>query len=147
MHSPTYPVKFCDRSWFVTRATLGAGLMLALAANLTAGAATIVAENYHLTLSAKHPVLSRIRTSEHIVTRTLCASGRDEQGVSRADRGNPLTGPFFIEGAEPGDAVVIHIKKLRLSRNWGFSSSRLGLFALTPETIAAMHPMYAIQYK
>ncbi len=36
---------------------------------------------------------------------------------------NPQTGPFFIEGAEPGDTVAIRIEKLEPARDHGISSS------------------------
>jgi acetamidase/formamidase len=32
---------------------------------------------------------------------------------------NPLTGPFFIDGAEPGDTLVIHILDLQVTSNQG----------------------------
>jgi amidase len=49
--------------------------------------------------------------------------------------GNALTGPFFVEGAEPGDAVLLHLRKVRMNRNWGQSTYRLGLFSLTPDAV------------
>src|SRR5262245_21836397 len=32
---------------------------------------------------------------------------------------NPLTGPFFIDGAEPGDTLVIHVLDLKVDGNQG----------------------------
>jgi len=43
---------------------------------------------------------------------------------------NPQTGPFYIEGAEPGDTVVIHINKLEPARDHGISSFFPGFGAL-----------------
>ena len=43
----------------------------------------------------------------------------DDRGQSRATGGNPLTGPFYIDNAEPGDAILVHLRKVRLNRNWG----------------------------
>ncbi len=43
---------------------------------------------------------------------------------------NPQTGPFFIEGAEPGDTLVIRIEKLEPARDHGISSSFPGFGAL-----------------
>lgn len=140
-------MKHIPRSAFIPFAAVAAVFLSTVAHDLRGAGEPVVAETYHRTLSAKHPVLKRIRPSEVIMTRTVCASGRDEKGVQHSENGNPLTGPFFVEGAEPGDAILVHFKKMRISRNWGFSSSRLGLFALTPETIASLHPMYAAPYK
>ena len=43
---------------------------------------------------------------------------------------NPQTGPFYIEGAEPGDTVAIHINKLDPARDHGISSFFPGFGAL-----------------
>jgi amidase len=43
---------------------------------------------------------------------------------------NPQTGPFFIEGAEPGDTLAVHIEKLEPARDWAVSSSFPGFGAL-----------------
>jgi acetamidase/formamidase len=43
---------------------------------------------------------------------------------------NPQTGPFFVEGAEPGDTLAIHIEKLEPARDYGISSSFPGFGAL-----------------
>src|SRR5438309_81748 len=100
----------------------------------------VVATTYHHTFSRAHPVLKHIRRGETVVTRTIDAAGLDENGEAKAERGNPLTGPFSIEGAEPGDALAIHIKKLRFNRDWGYTLYRLGLFALTPEAVEHIYP-------
>lgn len=36
---------------------------------------------------------------------------------------NPQTGPFYVEGAEPGDTLAIHIADLRPARNRGASTT------------------------
>jgi len=43
---------------------------------------------------------------------------------------NPQTGPFYIEGAEPGDTLAIHINKLEPARDHGISSFFPGFGAL-----------------
>ncbi|OFJ50530.1 acetamidase/formamidase family protein [Mycolicibacterium grossiae] len=35
---------------------------------------------------------------------------------------NPQTGPFWIEGAEPGDTLAVHLVDLTPARTWGASS-------------------------
>jgi acetamidase/formamidase len=35
---------------------------------------------------------------------------------------NPQTGPFYVEGAEPGDTLALHIVDLTPARDWGASS-------------------------
>ena len=36
---------------------------------------------------------------------------------------NPQSGPFYIEGAQPGDTLAIHIADLKPARNYGVSST------------------------
>src|SRR5882762_2509846 len=43
---------------------------------------------------------------------------------------NPQTGPFYIDGAEPGDTIVIRINKLEPARDHGISSLFPGFGAL-----------------
>ena len=104
----------------------------------------IVAETYHNTFSRAHSVLARIKPGEVVATKTLDASGRDENGTVKARPPNPLTGPFFVEGAEPGDALIVRFGKIAMNRNWGWSSYRLGLYSLTPESIEGI---YSNRYK
>src|ERR1700680_2518737 len=42
---------------------------------------------------------------------------------------NPLTGPFFIEGAEPGDTLVVHILDLQVDSNQGVGAFSPGFGA------------------
>jgi len=53
---------------------------------------------------------------------------------------NPLTGPFYIEGAEAGDALMVKLRKVRLNRNWGYTAYRLGLFSLTADYVETIYP-------
>ncbi|HEX7462546.1 MAG TPA: acetamidase/formamidase family protein, partial [Dermatophilaceae bacterium] len=36
---------------------------------------------------------------------------------------NPQTGPFYVEGAEPGDTLAIHVAGLTPARSWGASAT------------------------
>jgi acetamidase/formamidase len=36
---------------------------------------------------------------------------------------NPQTGPFYVEGAEPGDALALHFVGLEPARDWGASAA------------------------
>ncbi len=44
---------------------------------------------------------------------------------------NPQTGPFFVEGAEPGDALALHIVDLTPARDWAASTTIPFFGALT----------------
>jgi acetamidase/formamidase len=96
------------------------------------------------TLDHRHPVVKRIKPGDVVVTKTLDASGYDDHDVPRAATGNPMVGPFYVEGAEPGDALVVHFRRIRLNRTTGWSYYRLGTFALLPD---AVEKLYANSYK
>jgi acetamidase/formamidase len=87
----------------------------------------------------------RIKPNTRIVTWTEdCFDGAVKTAadlpskVMPAGHDNPQTGPFFIEGAEPGDTVAIHILKLEPSRSYGVSSFGPGFGALVGTDQTAM---------
>jgi len=53
---------------------------------------------------------------------------------------NPQTGPFYVEGAEPGDTLAIHFVSIEPSRDWG-SSCLVPLFGALSSThqTASLH--------
>jgi len=124
------------------RTAFAASLALAGACGLqSSDTHRVVAATYYRTFDARHPVLLRIKPGVVVETKTVDSSGRDLKGEQRhPESGNPLTGPFFVEGAQPGDALAVRFRKIRMNRNWGYSSQRLGLFALTPNAIEKLYP-------
>jgi len=125
----------------VPRVLVIAMLLVAVVAPFpSAQSREILPQTYYNTFSHANAVLARIRPNEVIATKTLDASGRDDKGMVRAGPPNPLTGPFYIEGAEPGDAIAVRFTRMRMNRNWGFTNYRLGLYALTPESIEGLYP-------
>jgi len=83
--------------------------------------------------------LKRIQPNTRIVTWTEdCFDGavktqRDlPSKVMAPGHDNPQTGPFFIEGAEQGDTVAVHIIKLEPARPYAVSSCGPGFGALVP---------------
>jgi acetamidase/formamidase len=54
---------------------------------------------------------------------------------------NPQTGPFYVDGAEPGDTLAIRIEKLEPARDYGISSSFPGFGAMNAtDRTALLHP-------
>jgi acetamidase/formamidase len=45
---------------------------------------------------------------------------------------NPQTGPFFVEGAEPGDTLAIHFLSITPANDWGVSTTVPLFGSLTP---------------
>ncbi len=80
--------------------------------------------SYHNTLGAHEPVL-QIADGDTVVTTTVDAYGNDEHERPVASRGNPQTGPFYIDGAEPGDTLVMHLDRLSPNRQFGYSTASL----------------------
>jgi len=123
----------------MSRVTLSLSLLLPAA--LAAQTKALVPTVYYRTFSHTNPVFQRIRAGETVATQTVDSSGRDLHGeVRHPEPGNPLTGPFFIEGAEPGDAIRVQLRKVRLNRNWGYTGYRLLLDALEPAAIEGLYP-------
>ena len=73
--------------------------------------------------SATAPVLT-IKPGDTIHTWTVDCDGFDSLGhkLSDGDAVNPLTGPFYVEGAQPGDMLKVTLVNLQFSRNTAFSS-------------------------
>jgi amidase len=120
-------------------------LALLMPAALAAATVRVIPTRYYRTFAHTHPVLQHIRPGDVVSTQTVDSSGRDFKGDLRhPEPGNPLTGPFFVEGAAPGDAILVRLRKVRLNRNWGYSGYRLGLYALEP---AAIEGLFSDKYK
>ena len=89
------------------------------------------------------PTRSRIRRrcaikpGDRVVTKTIDAGGVDWNGKTVASGGNPETGPFFIEGAEPGDMIVVSIEKLETNRAIGVFQQPAGALYRRSGAIAA----------
>jgi amidase len=78
------------------------------------------AEFYNQFSAEIEPALT-IWPGETIHTRTLDSGGMDEHGKTKALYGNPQTGPFYVGGAERGDVLAVHVKRLRLNRDYAES--------------------------
>src|SRR3954453_8761405 len=69
--------------------------------------------------SRHHPPRLRVEPGETVLVESEDAlSGQIRTNADRRDRSripysNPLTGPIFVEGAEPGDALAVEIREIR----------------------------------
>jgi len=80
---------------------------------------------FYRQFSALNEPVLRIAPGDTVHTTTVDAGGTDEKGVKRVLGGNPQTGPFYVEGAEPGDTLVVHLDRLKLNRDWAMSDDDL----------------------
>jgi amidase len=85
----------------------------------------------HFFSDAVAPVL-HLNPGDTVKTWSVDAGGTDPKGVRRTSGGNPLTGPFYIEGTLPGDTLVVHLTRLRLNRDTAISSPLIVNSALNP---------------
>jgi acetamidase/formamidase len=94
---------------------------------------TFVPKQYYRLFSGAVEPVMRIRPGDTLKTTTVDAGGSDAEGKARSLGGNPQTGPFFVEGALPGDTLVVKINRLKLNRDYAISADRIAPQALTSE--------------
>src|SRR5205085_6735853 len=78
------------------------------------------------------PPVLHINPGDTIVTSTVDAGGRDAKGIRRSMGGNPETGPFYVDGAMPGDTLSIKFQRIRLNRDSAGSGDRIVPSAVDP---------------
>jgi amidase len=93
--------------------------------------------HYHLTLGRHEPVL-RIAPGDTVVTTTIDAGGGDARGEQVSHGPNPQTGPFYIEGAERGDTLIVHFDRLAPNRKTGYARPMLSPNVVEPEVAATL---------
>ena len=102
-------------------------------------------KTWFFTYCHAHPPQLRIKPGDTVVTTTRDAandalSTEDKTLFPKAslDAVNPQTGPFFIEGAERGDTLVVRLEQVTPNRDWGWGASIPFFGALAPEYKTAM---------
>ncbi|MGH2458866.1 MAG: acetamidase/formamidase family protein [Chloroflexota bacterium] len=80
--------------------------------------------SYHIAMGTYPPVL-QIADGDTVQTMTVDARGQDAHLKAVAEHGNPQTGPFYVEGAEPGDTLAVHFDRLRPNRRIGWTAGSL----------------------
>ena len=98
---------------------------------------TFMPERFFNTFSGAHPPALRIKPGDRVITKTLDASGVDWNGKTVAQGPNPQTGPFFVEGAEPGDLLVVSFGKIEINRATAYSGGALAPYTVDPSALLA----------
>jgi acetamidase/formamidase len=115
------------------------GWVLTTAGPIAAKTITYTPQQVYYTYCFSHPPAARIASGDTVVTKTRDASNDLIQPTDKTtgkldlSRANPQTGPFFVEGAAPGDTLKVHIDKITLNRNWGWGGAMPYFGALAPE--------------
>ena len=119
---------------------------LALASTLVGGVSTRAAEVHEIypethsrLFTADATPILRIESGDSVITRTWDSGGRDHEDVWHIEHpyvypesGNPLMGPFYVEGAAYGDTLEVHFDKIGLNRSHGYTTYRLNPAVLEP---------------
>ena len=92
---------------------------------------------YYTTLGAHEPVL-RVRDGDTIVTTTVDARGFDYRRERVTSRGNPQTGPFFVEGAEPGSTLAVDLDEIQPNRRYGFCDASVAPNVVDPAYVCEL---------
>jgi acetamidase/formamidase len=90
------------------------------------------ATKFHRAFSGTIPPALHINPGDTVKTATVDAGGRDAAGKPRSMGGNPETGPFYVEGAMPGDTLTIKFHRIRLNRDSAGSGARIVAGAVEP---------------
>ena len=94
---------------------------------------------YHNSFGSHEPVLT-IASGDRVVTSTSDAFGHGRDGTSVAARGNPLTGPFFVEGAERGDMLVVRLESVVPNRDHGYTISSIAAHLVDADYSSELPP-------
>lgn len=94
-------------------------------------------QQYFRTMGAHPPVLT-IADGDSVTTTTIDARGWDMNRERHSLGPNPMTGPFYVEGAEPGDQLAVTIDHLRPNRTYGWADHGLALNVTDPAYIGTI---------
>jgi amidase len=95
--------------------------------------------HYYTTLGSHEPVL-HMADGDVVETTTVDAAGRDASGQQVTSRGNPQTGPFYVDGAEPGDTLALDLVSLTPNRPQGWSKNCLAPNVVDPSYVQGLPP-------
>ena len=105
---------------------------------------SLTPERYYYTFATHSPAL-HIMSGDTVVAETRDAGGGDASGnpipdsmKQRIDGGslkesNPVVGPVYVQEAEQGDALAVHIRRIRLTRDSAYSKQSTNFGSLTGE--------------
>jgi amidase len=93
--------------------------------------------HFHVTIGSHEPVL-RIADGDTVETWCVDAGGHDARGEPITPGGNPQTGPFYVEGAKPGDALAVRFERIRPNRERGVSGPLVAPNVVEPAFATAL---------
>lgn len=91
--------------------------------------------SYYRNFSHKISPVLRLSPGDTLMSETVDAGGVDKTGTRVTERGNPQTGPFYIEGAMPGDVLAVTLTKVSLNRGYATTMEQFVKRSLPLEVI------------
>ena len=104
------------------------------------------ATGWHNVLATLPPALT-VQSGDTVITETLDAHGIDKDGVQRAPEPNPMNGPIFVTGAEPGDALKVEIVRMTPIRATGWTRGALAGNVVDPEAVSGLPPRDKVNWR
>ncbi len=104
------------------------------------------ATNWHNVLGTLPPALT-VASGDTVITETIDAHGIDKDGVQRAPEPNPMNGPIFVTGAEPGDALKVEILRMTPIRATGWTRASLAGNVVDPEFVRGLPPRDKVNWR
>jgi amidase len=85
------------------------------------------------------PVM-HVYPGDSVTTSTIDAEGMVSSGRQRSPGPNPLTGPFYVETAWPGDTLAVHFTRIRMNRDSAHHSHAVVGSAWNPDYFKDLKP-------
>lgn len=99
---------------------------------------------YYHTYGPNEPA-HHVEPGDTVIAPTVDAGGHDHKGEPLPEEkrqrspgttlnlSNPLTGPFYVNGAQPGDTLIVDIQRIKLTRPTAYSNIMPWFGSLTEE--------------
>lgn len=94
-----------------------------------------------------HPPALTVQPGDTVVALAVDANGFDAEGVAVASEPNPMCGPVFVAGAEPGDALGIRIRRITPTRAGGWTRGALAGNVVDPEYVRELPARDRIEWR
>src|ERR671918_202078 len=114
------------------------------------GTVEVVPQDYSYVFNPYREPIARVRPGDRVTIHTNDAfesritkkEDLPSRALATAKFLNPQTGPIYVEGAEPGDALAVHIKRIEPTRDFAVSAliPYFGGLTSTPITSARATP-------
>ncbi|MBU6360944.1 MAG: acetamidase/formamidase family protein [Chloroflexi bacterium] len=95
---------------------------------------TFKPSRYYNTIGWHEPALL-IHDGDTVITSCVCAAGMDEHEKTITQRPNPMSGPFYIEGAQPGDTLAVTFDRITPNRPFGWTRNVLAQNVVDPDYV------------